>query len=44
MTRHEHPAPRPERTYSRRSAVAVTAGAVAWIVCVAVVVARGWGA
>ncbi|ATZ23808.1 hypothetical protein ACFZBM_33365 [Streptomyces lavendulae] len=28
----------------RWAAVAVTLGAVAWIACVAVVVARGWGA
>lgn len=29
---------------SRRGAVAVTLGAVAWIACVAFIVARGWGA
>ncbi|MGW2583105.1 hypothetical protein ACWCYZ_17510 [Streptomyces virginiae] len=29
---------------TKRGAVAVTLGAVAWIACVALIVVRGWGA
>ncbi|WP_374775188.1 hypothetical protein OG756_22090 [Streptomyces sp. NBC_01310] len=41
MSDNEH---QDHRQTSKRNAVAVTLGAVAWIACVAFIVARGWGA